>query len=300
MWFKNLQLYRLPENWDMDASRLEERLATAPLQPCGGLDLRTQGWVSPNDGESLVFALERQLLIALGEEQKLLPASVINQYAQDRAAEISEREARRVGRKELREIKERVVDELLPRAFARRRVLRVWIDPVRGWLAVDCAARARAEEVITQLGKSLEDLPARLYATQLSPAVAMTAWLAEGEAPAGFTLDRDLELRAPGDERATVRYVRHALDGEEISEHIAAGKQAVRLGMTWNDRISFNLTEDGQIKRLAFLDVLKEQNESSAESAEEQFALDFALMAGELAKMLDELTEALGGAAKTY
>jgi recombination associated protein RdgC len=297
MWFKNLQLYRLPEHWDMDAARMEERLAATPLQPCGGLDLRTQGWVSPNDGEALVFALERQLLIALGEEQKLMPASVINQYAQDRAAEISEREARRVGRKELREIKERVVDELLPRAFARRRALRAWIDPVRGWLAVDCAARTRAEEVITQLGKSLEDFPARLYATQLSPAVAMTAWLAEGEAPAGFTLDRDLELRAPGDERATVRYVRHALDGEEIQEHIAAGKQAVRVGMTWNDRISFTLTEDAQIKRLAFLDILKEQNESSAEGAEEQFALDFALMAGELAKMLDDLTDALGGLA---
>jgi recombination associated protein RdgC len=133
----------------------------------------------------------------------------------------------------------------------------------------------------------------------MSPGAAMTTWLSEGDAPAGFTLDRDLELRAPGDERATVRYVRHALEGEEIREHIAEGKSATRLGMTWNDRISFVLTEDLQIKRLAFLDILKEEAEGQAEGREgrdeERFDIDFALMSGELAKLLAALVEALGG-----
>ena len=123
----------------------------------------------------------------------------------------------------------------------------------------------------------------------------MTTWLSEGEAPAGFTLDRDLELRAPGDERATVRYVRHALEGEEIREHIAEGKSATRLGMTWNDRISFVLNDLLQIKRLAFLDILKEEAEGQAETDEERFDIDFALMSGELAKLLAALVEALGG-----
>ena len=92
-----------------------------------------------------------------------------------------------------------------------------------------------------------------------------------------------------------MRYVRHDLEGDEIRAHIAAGKTATWLGMTWNDRISFVLTEQLQIKRLDFLDIIKEQAETQAESADEMFDLDFALMTGELARMLADLVDALGG-----
>ena len=295
MWFKNLQIYRLPADWAVDVARLDEQLAGHALPGCGNMDMQSLGWVPPRDDERFVYVLNRQLLLAFGVEQKLLPAAVVNQFAKDRAAEISEREGRPVGRKELRELKERITDELLPRAFVRRRVAWAWVDPVHGWLVVDAAAKTKAEELLGHLIKSVDELPAKLLKTQMSPGAAMTTWLAENDAPAGFTLDRDLELRAPGDERATVRYVRHALEGEEIREHIAEGKSATRLGMTWNDRISFVLTEDMQIKRLAFLDILKEESEGQAETDEERFDIDFALMTGELAKLLEALVDALGG-----
>ncbi len=295
MWFKNLQIYRLPADWAVDVARLDEQLAGHALPGCGSMDMQSQGWIPPRDDERFVYALNRQLLLVFGVEQKLLPAAVVNQFAKDRAAEISDREGRPVGRKELRELKERITDELLPRAFVRRRATWAWIDPVHGWLVVDAAAKTKAEELLGHLIKSVDELPAKLLKTQMSPGAAMTTWLAENDAPAGFTLDRDLELRAPGDERATVRYVRHALEGEEIREYIAEGKSATRLGMTWNDRISFVLTEDMQIKRLAFLDILKEESEGQAETDEERFDIDFALMAGELAKLLAALVDALGG-----
>jgi recombination associated protein RdgC len=295
MWFRNLQLYRLPAGWNADVAALDERLSAHALAGCGNMDRQSAGWLPPRDDERFVYAFNGQLLIAYGAEQKLLPAAVVNQMAQDRAAQIGEQEGRPVGRRELRELKERITDELLPRAFVRRRTTFAWIDPVHGWLAVDAAAKTKAEEVMGQLIKSVDELPARLLKTQLSPGAAMTGWLETGEAPAGFTLDRDLELRAPGDERATVRYVRHHLEGDEIRAHIAEGKQATRLGMTWNDRISFLLTEDLQVKRLAFLDILKEESEGQAETDEERFEIDFALMTGELAKLLEALVEALGG-----
>lgn len=55
------------------------------------------------------------------------------------------------------------------------------------------------------------------------------------------------------------------------------------------------LTEKLEVKRLAFLDVLKEEAEKSAERADEQFDADFALMTGEIARFLPQLVEALGG-----
>ena len=121
----------------------------------------------------------------------------------------------------------------------------------------------------------------------------MTGWVAEGEAPSHFTIDQDLELRSA--EKATVRYVKHTLEGEEIRHHIADGKVVTRLAMTWGDKISFVLNENLQIKRLGFLDILKEEGENQAENEDERFDIDFTLMTGELAHLLDDLIEALGG-----
>lgn len=295
MWFKNLQIFRLPAGWAVTAAQIEERLSRHPLQPCGGLDRQSRGWVSPRGNESLVVSLNRQLLIALGTEQKLLPAAVVNDLAAERAEQLEAQQGFRPGRKQLKEIKEQVADELLPRAFARRRTTYAWIDPVNGWLAIDAANAAKAEELIAQLRDDLEDLPLTPFNTQLSPASAMTGWLAAGEAPAGFTIDRDCVLQAPSEEKATVRYARHPLEGEEIRAHIANGKIATRLALTWNDRISFALTDQMQVKQLAFLDILKEEAESQADTADEQFDADFALMTGELARFLPDLAEALGG-----
>lgn len=295
MWFKNLTLYRVP-SWQISAGELEAALARQAFQGCGQMDMESRGWVAPRgEGDALVHALGRQLLIALCVEQKLLPAAVISQYAKARAEEIEAQQGSKPGRKQLREIRERIADELLPRAFTRRRVSHAWIDPVNGWLVIDAANQARAEEVLEALRKSLDELPLTLVNTRLSPMSAMTAWLAGNEAPAGFTIDRDCEMLAPGDEKATVRYLRHPLEAQEVRAHIAEGKQVTKLALTWNERISFLLHENLQVKRLAFLDILKEQSEHNVEAAGEQFDADFAIMAGELARFLPELAAALGG-----
>ena len=68
-----------------------------------------------------------------------------------------------------------------------------------------------------------------------------------------------------------------------------------RLAMTWNDRISFVLNDNLQLKRISFLDILKEQADAQAENEDERFELDFTLMTGEIARLLDDLLEALGG-----
>jgi recombination associated protein RdgC len=131
--------------------------------------------------------------------------------------------------------------------------------------------------------------------TKLSPVAAMTDWLAAENAPAGFTIDRELELRASDENKATVRYANHVLEGKEILAHISSGKRVTRLAMTWNDRISFVMNEHLQIKRIDFLDIIKEESSKVADNEDEMFELDFVLMTGELAKMQTALIEALGG-----
>ena len=295
MWFKNLQIYRLPAPWKITPDQLAAAIAPQAFTPCSSLELLSQGWVSPRNNGLFVHTVNRQMMILLGTEKKLLPASVINQITKARAAEIEEQQGFAPGRKQMRELKESVTDELLPRAFSIQSSTWVWIDPVNGWLVIDAGSTGKAEEVLKLLIKAIDKFPLETLRTVMSPATAMTAWLASDEAPSGFTVDQDTELRSTGEGKATVRYVRHALEADDVRRHIESGKQCTRLAMTWNDKISFVLTEGLAVKRIAPLDVLKEDSDSTTKNDDERFDSDMMLMTGELHLMLSALVEALGG-----
>ncbi|MDO8313667.1 MAG: recombination-associated protein RdgC [Rugosibacter sp.] len=296
MWFRNLQIFRLADAWQYSSQDLATALERGLFVGCGATDQMARGWVPPRGVEGeLVFTQQKQQLIALGVEQKLLPAAVVRQYAQDKLIDIEAAQGYKPGRKQVREVIEQMTLELLPRAFAKRGLTYLWIDPVNHWLVVDAASSQRADDAIEQLKLSLGDLPLSLLKTKLAPATAMTQWLADGAAPDGFSIERDCELRAVAEERAAVRYVRHNLDSDDVRNHIVAGKTVTRMSLTWQDRVSFILTEQLQIKRLTFLDILKEDAERQAENADDLFAANFSLMCGNLEQLLAHLTEALGG-----
>ncbi|TFW16853.1 recombination-associated protein RdgC [Duganella callida] len=297
MWFKNLQIYRLPAPWAYSPEKLEEALATQAFTPASSNELLRQGWDKPRPNGGLVHVVNKQMLILLGTEKKLLPATVINQVAKARAAEMEEAQGFAPGKKAMKELKERIADELLPRAFSIRSNVWTWIDPVNGWLVVDAASPAKADEVIKLLLKAVDRMPLESLRVQRSVVGVMTEWLQSDEAPAGFTVDMDTELRATGESKAAVRYVRHTLEPAEVRRHIEAGKQCTRLAMTWDSKISFVLTESLAIKSVKPLDVLDEK-EASIRNDDERFDGDFMLMTGELAKMLADVVEALGGEAK--
>ncbi len=296
MWFKNMQLYRLPAGWDMSAERLEEQLAKKPFRSCSGQDMESSGWLPPFRDGALVHAVGGQWLISLGLENKLLPSSVVKQEADERAVEIAEKQGYKLGRKQLKDLREDVTREFLPRAFTRRRRSFAWIDPVGGWFVVDAVSPTRAEEVLEALRQTLDSFPLALLRTTKSPASAMTGWLADGEAPDGFTIDQDCELRSVTEDKSAVRYVRHPLDGDEVKGHLTAGKLPTRLALTFDDRISFVLTEKLEIKRIDFLDVVREQIDLQTEDdAEALFSAEFALMTGELSRLLPAVVDAIEG-----
>ena len=299
MWFKNIQLYRL-NNLTIGLDQFAEQLSRGPFVKCPSNQPMSRGFVSPRKDGDLVYQLGGHWLIALAVDQRLLPSSVVNEEVKERAEAIEQEQGYAPGRKQLKELRERITEELMPRSFTRKRVTFVWIDPVNGWFAVDASSPAKAEEVIEHLRHCLDEFPLSMLHTQVSPASAMADWLAGGEAPTGFTIDRDCELKAVGEEKSAVRYTRHSLDadeetGGEIKHHLASGKLPTKLALTWDDRISFVLTEKLEIKRLTFLDLLKEQAEKDANHAEEVFDADFALMTGELSRFLPKLIAALGG-----
>jgi len=298
MFFKNLQLYRLPAPWSMTAERLADYLAHQAFAPASSNELLRQGWSAPRGaGEPLVHAVNGQFLLKLTTEKKILPAKVIAQVAAARADELEEQQGFRPGKKAMKDLKERVADELLPRALSVSNSTWVWIDPRNGWLVVDAASPGKADDVVKLLLKAVDKMPLESLRVQRSPVAVMTGWLEADQAPYGFTIDQDATLRASGESRAQVGYKFHTLEPDDVRRHIAAGKQCTRLAMTWNDRISFVLTEKLVVKGIKPLDVIRESEHVALNDAE-RFDNGFVLMSGELAKLLADLVEALGGEAR--
>jgi len=282
MFFRNLKIYRLTGL----LLGLEEQLQRAAFQPCPSHQPVSRGWVSPTAEHGLVFRQGNDELIALRTEQRLLPNDVVALEVAKREEALAFQQGYAPGRKQLRELKARVVEELMPKAFVRQRTVRVWINQAAGWLVIDTASGAVADNVIGWLRHTLDDLPLISLRTRLSPSAAMADWLA-GEGPEGFTLDDGLQVKSAGEAKMTVTYQHHPIEGRaEIRDQIAKGLLPTKLAMTWDNRLSFALTEDLDIKRLAFLDI-------RAEDGEEQS--DLAIMAGELRRFLPDLVTALGG-----
>ena len=297
MWFKNLTVYRLPVDWSWSAANLEDALARRPLQPCSPLEMRSMGWVPPATTDRLLHTLGDHHLLALGVDQKLLPASIVRQEAERRARIQAATQGFPMGRRQMRALKMQVLEELRARALTRRRMTRAWIDPRGGWLVVDSASDRRAEELVETLRDTLGSLAVQKVDTERSPSACMAAWLMQSDAAGTFSIEQDLELQSGEPAKSIVRYRRHPLDGKEVRAYVAGGKRPTQLGLTWNGRISFVLTEKLQIKRIEFLEVAPESADGEEIDPAEQFDLDFAVMAGELAKLLTELIRELDGKA---
>ena len=301
MFFKNLKIYKLDSDKLTPGVSLTEQLARGPFERCASNQPVSRGWVSPRNNGELIHVQNGNVLIALRTEERIMPSSAINREVAERAEKMAAEQGYKPGRKQLKELKERVIEELMPRALTKQQTTFAWLDLNNGMLAVDASTQGKAEAVTEHLLLCLDEFPLKLLHTNVSPQSAMADWLASGEAPDGFTIDRDCELKAVGEEKSAVRYVRHPLGDEvhdEIKAHLAAGKLPTKLALTWDDRVSFVLTDALHIKRIAFLDIVKEQAEQDAEIMDEQFDADFALMTGELSRTITNVIAALGGEVK--
>jgi recombination associated protein RdgC len=228
-------------------------------------------------------------------ESKAVPGSVVRRKLDERCAQIEATTGRKPGKKEKKELKEDITLELLPMAFTRSARVTVWIDKAENRLVINCGNAARADEVVTSLVKSLDGFAVALINTQVEPAAAMANWLLTQEPPAGFTIDRECELKASDDSKAVVRYAKHPLDIEEVQKHITDGKRPTRLALTWDDRVSFELTHGMLIRKIVFLEGTGDG--ASGGKKEDNYDADVAIATGELGQLVPALLDALGGEA---
>jgi recombination associated protein RdgC len=289
--FKNAIAYLVTPGFRFDPELLSRR----PARPCGSFETRTDGFIEPCEGstDGLVHSVSGHQVICWETEDKLLPGSVVAETLAERIEKIEDEHGRKVGRKEARDLKERIIEELLPKAFVQHR--RTHGILAGRYFIINTSSAARTDDFLSALRSALDSrLPLQTIQTNVSPVSAMTGWVAENDAPQMFSIDSTLELRSASETSAAIRYVNHDLGGSEVAGHVANGKLATRLGMTFNDRMSFVLDDKLHIKRIAYLDIIQEQVEMEANSST-VFDADITIGTAEVVGALDWLIDAMGG-----
>ncbi|MDF7676801.1 recombination-associated protein RdgC [Neisseriaceae bacterium ESL0693] len=296
MWFKQLSIYPFSVDQLPKLEDLMDKLNAAEFVPCSGLDWDSSGFCAPVPfGPEMVFATQGIWRIALKKEEKVLPAAVVRDILDEKINEIREAEGRNVGRKEKLELKDNITDDLLPRAFTKSGKTEAILDTSRGFLLINQANANRAEMLLTKLREALGGLEARLPRTQQSPGSLMTDWLLQGRAAGQFELDSDCELKGLGDAAPVVRISHQDLTAEEVVTHVKNGKIVTQLGLCWQDRIRFVLTQDLTFKRIQFLDVVQEEAAGQGDDMQSLMFASQLLMTEALGDMLTELVGHLGG-----
>ncbi|CNI27085.1 MULTISPECIES: recombination-associated protein RdgC [Yersinia] len=301
LWFKNLMVYRLSREVSLSADEMEKQLSALSFTPCGSQDMAKTGWVSPmgSHSDALTHTVNGQIVICARKEEKILPSPVIKQELQAKIERLEGEQHRKLKKTEKDSLKDEVLHSLLPRAFSRFNQTFLWIDTVNGLIMVDAASAKRAEDTLALLRKSLGSLPVVPLTLENPIELTLTEWVRSKELPAGFALMDEAELKAILEEGGVIRCKKQDLFSDEIAVHIEAGKLVTKLALDWQERIQLVLSDDGSLKRLKFSDTLREQNEDiDREDFAQRFDADFILMTSELAALIKNLIEALGGEAQ--
>ena len=301
LWFKNLMVYRLSREVALNADEMEKQLSAFAFTPCGSQDMAKTGWVSPmgSHSDALTHAVNGQIVICARKEEKILPSPVIKQELQAKIERLEGEQHRKLKKTEKDALKDEVLHSLLPRAFSRFNQTFMWIDTVNDLIMVDAASAKRAEDTLALLRKSLGSLPVVPLTMESPIELTLTEWVRSGELPAGFIIQDEAELKAILEDGGVIRCKKQNLISDEIAVHIEAGTLVTKLAVDWQERIQLVLADDGSLKRLKFADTLREQNDDiDRDDFAQRFDADFILMTSELAALIKNTIEALGGEAQ--
>lgn len=283
---KNASFLRAPTMSGVYDEALERGARERALRTPVPLELETRGFVPPNGGD-LVERHGDCALLAIGHARRVVPASAVAAAVDERCREHEGRTGRKPDRRLRNEIKEAVLAEMLPQALIAQKRTLCYIDPVAGLFVADAASDKELEACAAEVREALGSFAVRPVTAGRSADSLMTYWLQSGEPPDGLRLGEECELIDPADTATTVKFRNHELHSAEVREHVARGMWVTKLGLIYDDRISFVLDAKLKLRKIRFTDVVTAQLEDG------DFAATFALMSLELRRLFARLFEVL-------
>lgn len=293
--FKNATIYRVP-----GLPALEAALTASQGQafhPCGPTQPQSYGWAPPRGhaNGALIEAIGQQWILKLCIETRAVPAQAVKK-ALDEAASLVEKETgRRPRGKRLKEMKEEVIQTMMPKAFPKTKACIVWIDCLNETLVIDTASESVATLAAILLQQAFgPDFKPMRFLTKHAPSTLMQAWLKDGgTSNVDFSIGASAKLEGSGDTGESVTYTNRELDTDEVKLHLSQGSVVASLAVHWGNRAKFTMTSNGSVLR--GIKLTDAALISYGGEKEDSFDADVAIYTGELARLIPDFWAALGG-----
>jgi len=302
MFFKNLIAFKLTELFDQTSEQLSDKLWDSAFLPCGLHSESSIGFVPPvsqvfTGEDSMVHAANSYMMFCIKTQKKVLPSSAVNEVFNEKKALLETEQNRKLSAKERRELKDNIVFELLPKALTTSKLTYAYIDVKGGFVVIDTSSSGAAEDVLSLLRKCLGSLACVPLNPLLNPSMIMTEWLAQRQSssPDLMSFDGDAVLKSVDEEKSVIRCKNQDLFCYEIQNHLSAGKLVTAISLTYDNRLSFTLDDTLAVKKLKFLDAHYDGMYDNAETPEQRFDADFAIMTGELTAFIGAMIGWFGG-----
>lgn len=291
MWFKQMQIIPLAARFKHQASEIHQRLENFAFQSCLPSMPSSMGWVSPIDEDDapLTRGLNGCFMIALQIEDKILPASVVNQSLKEKIKQIEMNEARKVRQKEKLSYKDEVTQTLLTRAFTKFTKLYAYIDTRYQWLVLNSISPAKTEIFISMFQKAFGEC---IEKTDLiKPSALLTHWLKTQDYPKEFSVGKSCVLQDPEQQNRVVKCQQQDLFTSGVQTIFKEGFDVVQMELCWQDRLRFVLADDFSLRSVMLAEEDINEMKETYESRHERFDADLVLMSESYAGMIKDLLE---------
>ena len=247
------------------------------------------------DQDARVLKVPGGWAICLREDTKGVPAEEVNKAANEKVAAIQEATGRKVGKRELREIKADVIHDLLPRAFARQRLTYVLYSERTQRLFVNTGSQKAADLVMTHLVdclKSLKTSTVHVSEPKMGLTTRLSNWLADKDEDDCFgTMEPSAEVVMKSHDRKwaikaeSLRSVADTLR-EAINGHATVDS----IGFAMDNGVTFRITADLRVKGVKHRMVEDDQDTEISHCWVSQLASEIVTLDDIIDVMLDLLS----------
>ncbi|HBM2815636.1 TPA: recombination-associated protein RdgC [Enterobacter hormaechei subsp. xiangfangensis] len=311
--YKNVCIYRLTRDIQLDAAKLRQAMADHPFTQCSSQESGRRGWLMNADNTPFMLQFDNVIHIVQKKERREVPKEALDAELAKKVDEWEQRMRTTIRRQEKSALKDEVFQTLLPRAFSKTSFTQILINLNTGIIMIDAASARVAEDALALLRKSLGSLPVVPVMAETPPELTMTEWVRHyhERAPEYILIEeKKLTMANLLETGMKASFSNHEVN-DIIRELAENNNQITSLSLLVGTeyRLSLVLDADCTFKRIIFSETLKESavakgeetiGEDEDREARQQLINEatFILMAQELSQAFEIIMRALGGEAK--
>ncbi|WP_415912637.1 recombination-associated protein RdgC [Neptuniibacter sp. QD37_11] len=295
MLFKNAIVYRLATD---EVKDLSDKLKAKAFQPCGRLDETSSGWVSPivDDHEMIVFEIAGRALMCLKTEDKVIIPAIVKEELSNRVRKLEKERGNKIGKKEKQDIKDEIIQEMLPTAPCKPSRIFGYIDYQNKMVVVEATSSKNADKFIESFRNTVgaEDFKAFPIQVNMSVSTEMGRWQKDEAIPDRLLWGDKCSLKNMEDS-GTIKYNKQDMGDEGITDYLCADKVIKDAQFEFDETVMFTFTDAFTFKGLKYVKFMDAKHEADLQDFMDQYDFEFNFFTMEVRELVAFMIEQFDG-----